>query len=219
MVGDSMLKIEKEYRDQYGMIPISQNARLNILLKNLKKKKRREKRDLFKEIQRIDDIKWNTYKFIVWLVPRATPRPRINKSTQLFYVFGSDINKKLFKKFMKENPHETIYTPMSFTTDVYIPTPKSLKPDDMILAEMGVIRPISKPDFDNVAKTYSDMIQGTLIYDDSLIIEGISRKFYSIKPRIEITIKYMDDFDCLFNRKKIESKLSKINKERNEESS
>ena len=61
------------------------------------------------------------------------------------------------------------------------------------------------------------MIQNTLIYDDSLIIEGISKKFYSIKPRIEITIKYMEDFDCLFNRKKIMSKIDKLNKERKDE--
>ena len=56
------------------------------------------------------------------------------------------------------------------------------------------------------------MIQGLLIYDDALIIEGISRKWYSIKPRIEIKIKYMESFDSLFNLNKIESKLKKGNK-------
>ena len=53
------------------------------------------------------------------------------------------------------------------------------------------------------------MITGSLIYDDSLIIEGTSKKFYSIKPRIEITIRYMEEFDSLFNQKKIESKINK----------
>lgn len=209
-----MTKIEKEYIDQYGTIPLNQSDRLEILLKNLKKRKRREKVDIFKEIRKIKDIEWETYKFTVWLVPKATPRPRINKNTQLFYVYGSDVNKKLFKKFMKNHPHELIITPMIFTTNIYLPTPKSMPPHDAILAEYGYIRPISKPDFDNVAKTYSDMIQGELIYDDALIIEGISRKFYSIKPRIEITIEYMNEFDSLFNRKKIESKLDKNKKKK-----
>ena len=47
------------------------------------------------------------------------------------------------------------------------------------------------------------MIQNLLIYDDSLIVEGISKKFYSVKPRIEITLSYMEDFDSQFNKKKI----------------
>ena len=73
---------------------------------------------------------------------------------------------------------------------------------EKMLAELGFIRPISKPDFDNLAKTYSDMIQGSLLYDDQLIVEGRSSKYYSIKPRIEITLEYMEDFDCDFNKRK-----------------
>ena len=205
-----MLKAEKEYNELYGDIPKDYFDRLNILIKSLRKKKKKEKINIFDEIRRINLVEWKTVKFTVWLVPKATPRPRINKMTQLFYVSGSDVNKKLFHKFMKENPHEMITTPMRFKTVVYLPTPKTMTESEKILAEMGYIRPISKPDFDNVAKTYADMIQGTLIYDDALIIEGISEKFYSIKPRIEITIDYMSEFDSLFNRKKIESKLDKI---------
>ncbi len=210
-----MLKVEKEYKEKYGNIPISQSERLDILVNNLKRKKRKEKKDLFEEIKRISNIEWESYKFTIWLLPKATPRPRINKNTQLFYVYGSDVNKKLFKQFLKENPHEMIITPMIFTTDIYIPIPKTMNSYEAILAELGLVRPISKPDFDNVAKTYSDMIQGLLIYDDALIIEGTSRKFYSLKPRIEVTIKYMKEFDSLFNQKKMGSKLNK-NKEREE---
>ena len=77
---------------------------------------------------------------------------------------------------------------------------------EKIFAELGLIRPIAKPDWDNLGKTYSDMIQGSLLYDDELIVEGISRKFYSMKPRIEISISYMKDIDCKFNKKKIERK-------------
>ena len=41
------------------------------------------------------------------------------------------------------------------------------------------------------------------MYDDSLVVEGVSRKWYSVKPRIEITIEYMCDYDSDFNKKKI----------------
>lgn len=208
-----MLKIEKEYEEKYGSIPISQKDRLVILVNTLNKKKRKKKISIFEEIKKIENIEWETYEFTLYLLPKATPRPRINKNTQIFYVRGSDVTKKIFRKYFKLHPHDMIITPMYFEVNAYLPTPASMKIEDKILAELGYIRPISKPDFDNLAKTYSDMLTGVLIYDDALIIEGTSKKFYSLKPRIEVKIKYMKDFDSLFNWKKIDSKL---NKERNE---
>lgn len=204
-----MLKVQKEYQEKYGDIPLDFDQRLYVLIRKLRKTRRKKKIDIFDEIKRIKDIKWKEYKFTIYLLPKATPRPRINRFKGLFYVSGSDINKKLFKKFLEKHPHEMIYTPMYFYTNIYLPTPSNMKPEEAILAEYGYIRPVSKPDFDNVAKTYADMITGSLIYDDSLIIEGTSKKFYSIKPRIEIIIRYMEEFDSLFNQKKIESKINK----------
>lgn len=206
-----MLKVEKEYRDKYGNIPMERDARLSILIKSLRRRKKKEKSSIFDDVRRINDIEWKTYSIVINLLPKATPRPRLNSGMGLFYVAGSDVNKKLFHKFMKKHPHELICTPMYFTTEYYLPIPTSaMTPREQILAELGYIRPIVKPDFDNVAKTYADMMQKSLILDDALIIEGTSKKFYSIKPRIIITIKYMAEIDSLFNRKKIESQLNKL---------
>ena len=74
---------------------------------------------------------------------------------------------------------------------------------EKVLAEMGLIRPITIPDFDNLVKTYTDMMKDTLLYDDSLIIEGTSKKYYSVKPRVEITLWYADKHDCKFNQNKL----------------
>lgn len=96
-----------------------------------------------------------------------------------------------------------ITTPAKFNCIAYLPIPKTMKPTDQILAELGFIRPISKPDFDNLVKTYTDMIQDVILYDDSLIVEGTLMKYYSWKPRIEFTIEYMDEYDSVFNKNKI----------------
>lgn len=205
--GNNMTKIEKEYVKEYGDVSKSFSVRLDTLIKALKKE--RKKVNVYKELQNIRDIEWESIKYTIYLVPKATPRPRINHKMNLFYVSGSDVNKKIFRKFLDENPHPFIYTPMKITVDSYLPVPSSMKANEKVLAELGVIRPISKPDFDNLAKTYSDMIQGSLIYDDALIIEGVSRKWYSTKPRIEVEIKYMKDFDSLFNKQKILPKIGK----------
>ena len=50
------------------------------------------------------------------------------------------------------------------------------------------------------------MLQGLILYDDSLIVEGVSKKYYSMKPRIEITISYMKEHDSGYNRKKMKEK-------------
>ena len=74
---------------------------------------------------------------------------------------------------------------------------------------MGFIYPVSKPDWDNLAKAYCDMIQGIILYDDSLVVDGLSQKRYSTKPRIEIEISYMTDYDSQFNKNKILKKGGK----------
>ena len=63
------------------------------------------------------------------------------------------------------------------------------------------------PPHSQFPKTYADMIQGIVMIDDALIVEGTSRKYYSCKPRIEIIIKYMDGYDCDYNKKKIERQV------------
>ena len=87
--------------------------------------------------------------------------------------------------------------------------PSNLPKVDKLLGELGYIQNISMPDFDNLAKTYTDMIKGLLMYDDRLIIDGRVRKYYSLKPRVEVNIKYMKSFDCNYNLKKITKALMK----------
>lgn len=198
-----MLKIEKEYEEKYGNIPKDYESRISILSSNVNFN--RQSKTVDGEIDRIQKIKWKKENFTIYLLPKATPRPRSGKHGT-FYVKGAKNNKKYFEKYLLDKDTKMIYTPTKFSCKSYFPIPSSMNKIEQILAEMGFIRPISKPDWDNVAKAYCDMIQGFLIYDDSLIIEGTSSKFYSIKPRIEITIEYMEDFDSDFNRKKMKKK-------------
>ena len=56
-----------------------------------------------------------------------------------------------------------------------------------------MIRPeIKKPDFDNIAKKYSDMYNYNIWLDDSQVIDGEVHKYYSILPRVEIYLRYMN---------------------------
>lgn len=201
-----MKKAEKEYLIEYGEVPDKLDERIKILLGSGKKLKGKIK----PMIDGILGIKWERLTLEIRLVPKATPRPRYNGSHGIFYVKRASDNRAIFKEFIESANIPMIITPMKVYINSYLPTPNSMSKVEKVLAEMGLIRPISKPDWDNLGKTYSDMIQEQLILDDSLIIEGVSKKFYSIKPRIEITIDYMRSFDCAYN----ENKVTKILKKR-----
>ena len=198
-----MLKMEKDYEEKYGDITEDYEERINQLLTPIKTDSRRKL--LQEEIFRIRNVEWITKKFTIYLLPKATPRPRLGQRG-VFYVKGAKDNKKLFKKFINDIDIDIITTPTKFTCKSYFPIPSSMNQIEKILAEIGLIRPISKPDWDNVGKAYCDMLQGLILYDDSLIVEGVSKKYYSMKPRIEITISYMKEHDSGYNRKKMKEK-------------
>jgi Holliday junction resolvase RusA-like endonuclease len=196
-----MLKMEKEYDKDYGSIPKRSVERLTEYLQTIKPSKWKE--SIFDDIKRLSSVKWKKESFIVYLLPKATPRPRSTSNGSFFYVKGASDNKKFFLRNVKDMDLPMICTPCKFNCVAYLPIPKSMNPKDQILAEFGFIRPISKPDFDNIVKTYTDMLQDVILVDDALIVEGTSMKYYSWKPRIEFSIEYMEDFDCDFNKKKI----------------
>ena len=199
-----MLKLEKEYIEEYGDIPRDSLDRIDYLLNEANLN--RCKLHVYDEIRRILGIKWKTVSYTIYLLPKATPRPRSGKNG-IFYVKGASDNKKFFEHYVKEEDIPLITTPTKFYCTCYLPIPKGMNIVEKLCAELGFIHPTSKPDWDNLGKSYGDMIQGLLLYDDSLIIKGVSEKKYSIKPRIEITISYMEDYDSVFNKKKIKRKV------------
>ena len=199
-----MKKIEREYIELYGEIPKEEGARFDYLMNEfcLKIKKPR----ILDKIHHIQNIHWSSLDFVIYLVPTATPRPRFSSVSNTFYVSGASTNQEIFRSFFRKNKLPRISTQCKFECRSYLPIPKSMNKTNVVLAELGYIRPISKPDWDNLGKTYSDMIQSTLLEDDSLIIEGTSKKYYSLKPRIEIHIEWADEHDCRFNYNKIRKK-------------
>lgn len=195
-------KVLEDYKKEYGHIPVESTRLLSYLMSTMDISK--IKKNILLEANRIANIHWSTFHFTIFMLPKASPRPRYSSKGHMFYVKGASDNKKIFQEAMKDSDFPIINTPMKFCCTSYLPIPNTMKKHEKILAEMGLIRPISKPDFDNLAKTYSDMIQGTVMTDDALIVEGISKKYYSCKPRIEIIIEYMDEIDSDYNKKKTE---------------
>lgn len=196
----------KNYYENYKDIPKDPVSRLNELIKSLTLKDR----ELMQIKHKINIARFNEWKklnLVIFLVPKACPRPRFSKKTKRFYVFDAMDNSKLFKEFIDSLNENLgiIATSTKINIDAYMPIPNDMNRQDKVLAELKLIRPISAPDYDNITKTYCDMIQKHLLLNDSLVIEGRTRKFYSTKPRVELCISYLEKHDSSYNKRKVES--------------
>lgn len=74
----------------------------------------------------------------------------------------------------------------------YYGVPKSVSKKKKALMLEGKIRPTKKPDMDNVMKIVADSLNQVAYKDDTQIVDAQCRKFYSVKPRIEVIIKQID---------------------------
>lgn len=168
--------------------------------------------ELDKDIDRILNIDKEIIKIVLDIIPEPTPRPRLNFRNGNFYVSNAKTNNEFFKVLVSKEEllQDKIYTPVTFTCNTYFPIPSGMNKKEVILAELGLIRPPITKDWDNLGKTYSDMIQKWLLINDGLITKGTSEKFWSLKPRVEITLEYLTEFDCKYNERLITKSKSYI---------
>lgn len=164
---------------------------------------------------------------VIYEIPEGSPRPRArfikskgnnilaNARSNPGFIQVYSITGAADKKFMQEFKTNSdfdfleslIYTPCSVKYDAYFKTPSIFNSKEKMLAELGMIRPLSKPDFDNIEKKYSDMYTGNIWVDDSIVIESNFNKYYSELPRIEITLRYMN---MLYNKYQYKSASKRL---------
>lgn len=198
MKSKTLEAIEREYDEKYGDLPLDRE----LLLKHLESTLKLDMNVVHTEADNIRNIPWIEERFVLPVIPKPSPRPRYSFKTEHFYVIGASVNKRLMAKYLQDQ--KIIFTRVHFHLETYQPTPKSqMSKTEIYLSEMGLIEPMQNPDWDNLGKTYSDMIQGLLLLNDNIITKGDVEKFYSIKPRVEMVIRYQADFDCAYNRKRI----------------
>ena len=193
----SMNKLVEEYDRLYAHLPNTDKE-----LEDYIREKYRVNQDKVDKMK--DDIiglEWKQIHLILPIIPKPTPRPRYTSKGHM-YVKGAAEHKQFFQAILDE--HDIIFTTTKIDIDVYLPIPtSSMNSSEILLAQQGFIRPIGGGDWDNIAKTYCDMMQGVLISNDNIIIEGSLRKWYSIKPKVKISLMYQENFDSKYNERKV----------------
>lgn len=144
-------------------------------------------------------IKWKSVSFTIPTVPEPSHRPRL--CGYRVYVPGAAKNQSYFDKFVRPKLNGLfIDTPCKIDLNIYCKTPSSFTKAQTVLAEMKIIRPWGNTgDVDNFEKAVYDQMQPNekrghvgIMENDSLIIESHTNKYYSITPRYEVTIYYME---------------------------
>lgn len=202
-----------EYEEKYGKIPIEHNERLEWMYDKYKVSEKKAMEILDKRMMMINSLYYTDINIILFEVPEGTPRSRfriINRknfaqmaisNSQFVHVYSPNAKEdKVFMKRLTEYELDgldklngnLIPTPIILEYHTYHQTPNTFNITDKFLSEAGIIRPIAKPDWDNCGKKYSDMTNENIWLDDSFVIEGTVKKFFSELPRVEIHIKYLN---------------------------
>ena len=205
----------EEYENKYSHIPKDYYQRLQWMYDNMKLSDRTVREIFSKRDAMLASLYYNEFFIVLYEEPEGTPRPRfrlINRRNignaamsngsfvQVYSITGAD-DQKFMKRLINNNDfmqfNQQLCTPLEITYDAFFKTPSGFTKVDTVLAEVGLIRPLTKPDWDNIGKKYSDMYNSNIWLDDSFVVSGTVNKYYSILPRVEIRLKYLN---MVYNR-------------------
>ena len=86
--------------------------------------------------------------------------------------------------------------PLDLRITAYYSIPKSASKKKRALMEQFKIRPMKKPDNDNIVKVVQDALNLVAYHDDVQVVDCQLRKFYSENPRVVVTIQEAPDVVC-----------------------
>lgn len=79
-------------------------------------------------------------------------------------------------------------TTLYIMIDCFLAAPKSGGKKKLALRLKHILRPTKKPDWDNAGKIVCDSLNGIAYKDDSQIVDGRVRKWWSKRPRVVVTL-------------------------------
>ena len=218
---------QKIYDRLFNNIPRDYNERLEWLSNKLHLNSMKMDTIVGKYNTMKERLYFKRFFIVLYEIPEGSPRPRfrlVNRKNlrnmaianpnfiHVYSPVGAEDNKYMKRLLTKDEFKEftkLIYTPCIVDYKAFFKAPSSVNSVEKYLAELGVYTPISKPDWDNIGKKYCDMTNENLWVDDRLVIEGTVEKLYSVLPRVEITIDFLN---MLQNRHQAES-IRKIYKD------
>lgn len=131
---------------------------------------------------------------IIYGEPMGKQRPRVvsRGGFTRAYTPEKTVNyETLIRLTWQSNAYKSDYTdcePIVATITAYYDIPKAFSRAKREQAIKGQLKPLKKPDLDNVAKIILDALNGYAYKDDTQVSVLVVKKFYSATPRVEIEL-------------------------------
>ena len=139
----------------------------------------------------LDENNWVALNFLYQGEPKPQPRARTG-SSGFFYDPGKGLKLWLVEQLKGQLPKDftPIESEVNFEVSFYRQMPKTSTKKDKVLMEMGIKKPVGRPDIDNYVKLVQDALNKVFYADDSVISCLKAEKYFSSFPRVEIRITY-----------------------------
>lgn len=134
-------------------------------------------------------------RFVVPGTPFGKERPKFTRRGQYVKTYtpkNTSQHEKMVAAVYEEQAKGRKFepkAPLDVRIIAYYPIPKSTSKKKRREMLEHRIRPVVKPDLDNVAKLVYDALNGVAWHDDNAIVDTQVRKFYSENPRVDISIR------------------------------
>jgi Holliday junction resolvase RusA-like endonuclease len=79
--------------------------------------------------------------------------------------------------------------PVEFILRAVFPIPAPWSAKRRNLAIVREIKPSKRPDLDNIAKAWSDALNGVVFRDDALVTRAVLEKTYRPQPLVVVTVR------------------------------
>jgi Holliday junction resolvase RusA-like endonuclease len=201
------------YEQQFGHIPKDFDERLSYMYDEYKLNEKKAQAIIEARNRKLNDLIFHHIKLVLYEVPEGAKRPRARvtrtnfpsmaiANPSMIHIYSPNAKEdNLYMRRLMDDEiiqlNQLINTPIMVHYNTFLKTPSSWNTETTFLSEIGLDRPITAPDWDNIGKKYSDMTNANIWLDDAFVIRGIVDKYCSILPRIEIDIYYLN---MLYNR-------------------
>lgn len=123
--------------------------------------------------------------------PKGKGRPRaqrLARGVRIYTPDGTAAYEDLARIKFKEQHRQPLEGEVAARIVAYYGIPKSAPRKRRELMEANQIRPMKKPDADNVSKIILDALNGLAYHDDSQVVELTVSKKFSLFPRVEVEL-------------------------------
>ena len=125
--------------------------------------------------------------------PKGKGRPRFSRAGKFTRVYTDKQTldyEAVIKFFAAQAMGSTdpLETPVSVFLYIRHGVPKSYSKNQTEACLSGLVSPVKKPDWDNVAKSVADAMNGVIYLDDSQIVYAVISKAYAAEAGVDVVV-------------------------------